>query len=85
MVWALARESEAQGTDAAGIAYNSGGTLHITGRDRVYPRKSGIGDPSASNVTISLQKDRETEIVSRLCYNGAEMIRKGAVCNAVYG
>ena len=32
MVRALARECEARGTDAAGIAYHSGGTLHIDKR-----------------------------------------------------
>ena len=32
MVRALAEASEARGTDAAGIAYNAGGTLHIDKR-----------------------------------------------------
>ena len=32
MVRALAEASEARGTDAAGIAYNTGGTLHIDKR-----------------------------------------------------
>ena len=32
LVGVLARESEARGTDAAGIAYNSGGKLHILKR-----------------------------------------------------